>query len=311
MLLRMVVKLSVVVPIFNEGKNIPELVRRLRVTLNKIKISYEVIFIDDGSKDESLSTLIELRKKDRRIKIISFSRNFGHMQAVSAGLRNASGKFVVLMDGDLQDPPELIPKMLDKIKEGYDVVYGVKKKRKEGFFRRFLFSSFYRILSSVSSYEMPIDAGTFSAISRVVVNILINIPERNKYISGLRAWVGFSQTGIVYERDPRFSGKPASFGRLIKLALDGIISFSYLPLRLASLMGFICATVAFMGILVVLFLRIFFNVGIIGWASTMSSILLVGGIQLITLGIIGEYLARIYDEVKNRPEYIISEKIGF
>lgn len=303
--------LSIIVPVFNEEGNINELYRRLNVVLAKITPKYEIVFINDGSSDDSLSVLKKIRQKDIKVKILSFSRNFGHMSAIEAGLKNADGKKIVIMDADLQDPPEIIPKMYSKSLEGYKVVYGIKRKRQEGFLKRIMFKSFYRILNKISSYKMPLDAGTFSLIDSSVSKILISLPERNKYFSGLRAWTGFSQTGITYERGSRFSGKPISFSKLVKLALDGLVSFSYVPLRAASVLGFIFASLAFIMIILVIIGRVYFKLGLVGWASTMSSILLIGGVQLITLGIIGEYLARIYDEVKNRPQYIISEKIGF
>ncbi len=304
-------RLSVVIPVFNEEKNISPLHTRLKKTLLKITKDHEIIFVNDGSGDKTKEKIMALRKKDTKIKLINFSRNFGHMSAVSAGLANAKGEKVVLMDADLQDPPELITEMYKKTKNGFEVVYGIKEKRKENLIRRFLFSSFYKILDNISSYKMPLDSGTFSMMDKKVVTILNTLPEKNKYLSGLRSWVGFSQTGIVYERGARFSGRPMSLKKLTKLAMDGFISFSYLPLRVASFLGFATAFVAFIFILVVLVLKIFFNFGLVGWASTLSAILLLSGVQLITLGIIGEYLARIYDQVKSRPEYIISEKVGF
>lgn len=303
--------LSVVVPIFNESGNINQLYSRLNEVLRKISREHEIIFINDGSSDNSLALLKKIRRKDKKIKIISFSRNFGHMAAVDAGLTNAKSEWVIVMDGDLQDPPEVIPKMLVRAKEGFDVVYGVKKKRKEGVIKRTLFSMFYRLFDMLSPYKMPANAGTFSLMNKKVVKLIVSLPEKNKFVSGLRAWTGFSQVGVEYERSARHAGEPASLKRLTKLALDGIISFSYIPLRIASILGFIFATFAFLAIIGVFVLRIFFGFGIVGWASTMSAVLFVGGIQLITLGIIGEYLARIYDEVKNRPKYIISEKLGF
>lgn len=303
--------LSVIIPVFNEGKNIQELHLRLRKVLKKIDGSYEVIFVNDGSHDNSLTAIKALRTGDKRVKFISFSRNFGHMPAVSAGLKYSKGDKIVIMDADLQDPPEAIVDLYRKSKEGFDVVYGIKKKRKEGILKRFLFTSFYKIFNSVSPYKMPLDAGTFSIIDEKVANVLRNLPEKNKYISGLRFWAGFTQIGVVYERGRRKSGKAVSLIKLFKLAIDGIISFSFLPLRIASIFGFLCASIALISIILVLILRIFFGIGIVGWASTMSTILLMAGVQLITLGIIGEYLARIYDEVKGRPEYVISEKVGF
>lgn len=307
----MILTLSVVIPVFNEEKNIPILYRRLKKTLNKISPSHEIIFIDDGSKDNSLKNLLRIRSKDKKVKIISFSRNFGHMPAVAAGIKHSYGKKVVIMDADLQDPPEVITEMWKKSKEGYEVVYGIKEKRKENFTKRFLFKMFYRVMNSISAYKMPLDSGTFSMVDQKVISILASLPEKNKYLSGLRAWTGFRQTGVIYERGKRFSGKETSLRKLIKLALDGMISFSYVPLRAASLIGFICAGLAIIAIIVVIFLKIFFGWGLIGWASTMTTILLVSGVQLITLGIIGEYLSRIYDEVKSRPEFIIAKKFGF
>lgn len=306
----MSIKISVVIPVFNEEDNIPILYKRLKKILNGISRNHEVIFINDGSVDKTLKRIKKIRSLDRKVKFLNFSRNFGHMPAVAAGLKSASGDKVLLMDADLQDPPELIEKLYRTSQEGFDVVYGVKTKRKEKALKRFLFSTFYRILDKISTYKMPLDAGTFSLIDRRVVNILTSLEEKNMYFSGLRSWVGFKQKGVIYERDKRYAGKPTSFKKLLKLAMDGFVSFSYIPLRIASLFGFIFAFFAFLMIIFVIVTRIFFQWGIVGWASTLSAILFIGGIQLITLGIIGEYLARIYDQVKNRPEYIISEKGG-
>lgn len=303
--------ISVIIPVWNEEKNIQPLYTRLKKTLVELTKDYEILFINDGSTDNSLGKIKIIRRKDKKVKAISFSRNFGHMAAILAGLKVVTGNKVVIIDADLQDPPETIKKMVKKSNEGYKVVYGVKIKRKEGFIRRMMFTTFYKILNKISNYNMPINAGTFSLIDKSVVKIILSMPEKNKYFSGLRAWTGYKQIGVTYERGVRYSGKEASFGRLFKLALDGMISFSYLPLRIASFFGFLCATLSIVSIVIVLVLRIFLGWGIVGWASTMTAILLVSGVQLITLGIIGEYLARIYDEVKNRPEYIIAEKIGF
>lgn len=305
------VKISAVVPIFNEEGNIPILYDHIKSTFKKIDKNFEVIFINDGSFDNSLNLLKKLAKKDKHIKIVSFSRNFGHMSAINAGLSLASGRKVAVMDADMQDPPHVIEKMYKKSLEGFDVVYGIKKKRKEGLVRKFLFKSFYKILDKISSLRMPLDAGTFSILDRKIVNIIVSLPEKNKYFSGLRAWAGFKQTGVIYERGKRYKGKEASFSRLFKLAMDGIISFSFVPLKMASFLGFIFSAFAFLLIIVLFILKFFVNLGIVGWTSTITTVLFIGGIQLITLGIIGEYLARIYDEVKRRPEYIIEEKINF
>lgn len=304
-------KISVVVPIFNEEGNINILYKKLKETFLKIDKNFEIIFINDGSFDNSFKILQKISRKDKKVKIISFSRNFGHMSALNAGLTYSSGQKVAVMDADMQDPPQVIIKMYKKSLEGYDVVYGVKKKRKESFLRVFLMKIFYKLLDKISNLKMPLDAGTFSILDRKVVDIIVNLPEKNKYFSGLRAWTGFKQTGVVYERAKRYKGKEASFARLFKLAMDGIVSFSFVPLKMASFLGFIFSVFAFVLIVVLFILKFFVNLGIVGWTSTISTILFIGGIQLITLGIIGEYLARIYDEVKRRPEYIIQEKINF
>lgn len=304
-------KISVVIPIFNEEGNIEILYKKLKSTFKKITNSIEIIFVNDGSYDSSFSILKRIARKDKQVKVISFSRNFGHMSAINAGLSYSSGQKVAVMDADMQDPPHIIEKMYKKSIEGYDVVYGIKKKRKEGLVRKFLFNSFYKLLDRIADFRMPLDAGTFSIIDRRVVDIIVNLPEKNKYFSGLRAWAGFKQIGVVYERGKRYKGKEASFSRLFKLAMDGIISFSFVPLKMASFFGFIFSAFAFILIIVLFVLKFFVNLGIVGWTSTITSILFIGGIQLITLGIIGEYLARIYDEVKRRPEYIVEKKINF
>src|SRR5258708_18003281 len=277
----MAITLTVVIPVFNEEKNIPVLYHRLKKVLNQISDSHEIIFVDDGSVDSSLMVIKNLRIKDKKIKAISFSRNFGHMPAVIAGLNKSVGQKVVIMDADLQDPPEVITKMWKKSKDGFDVIYGVKKKRKEGILRKVLIKIFYRILNSISAYKMRLDAGSFSLIDKKVVLVLVSLPEKNKYLSGLRSWSGFRQTGIIYERGKRFEGKEASLRRLTKLALDGMVSFSYLPLRLATFLGFLCSILSILAIITVAILRIFFGVGLIGWASTITTILLLSSVQLI------------------------------
>lgn len=306
----MKVKISVVIPIFNEEGNINILYTKLHETLLKIDKNYEIVFINDGSIDNSYKLLKVIGRRDKKVKILSFSRNFGHMSAINAGLEHCGGERVVVMDADMQDPPFVIEKMYKKSLEGFDVVYGVKKKRKESFIRVYMMKVFYRLLSKISNVKIPLDAGTFSLITRKVVNHINELPERNKYYSGLRAWAGYNQTGVTYERAKRYKGKEASYARLFKLAMDQIVSFSFVPLKLASFLGFIFSFVAFLMIIVLFILKFFVNLGIVGWTSTITTILLIGGVQLITLGIIGEYLARIYDEVKHRPEYIVKEKIN-
>ncbi len=303
---------SIIIPIYNEEQTLPVLQERLVSALHPLGETFEVILIDDGSKDNSFELLRQIHAADARFKVLRLSRNFGHQVAISAGLDFARGEAVILMDGDLQDPPELLPKMIDKWKEGYQVVYTVKTSRKENRLKRFAFKTFYRVLHALSSIQIPMDAGNFSLMDRKVVEVLRQIPERHRYISGLRAWVGFRQIGIEYDRDPRFAGEPQmSFGRLLQLALDGIFSFSNVPLRVASYVGFLSALVAFGGGLFVVYEKLFTNKAILGWASTICTITFLGGLILMTLGVIGEYIGRIYDEVKQRPLYIISEGIGF
>jgi dolichol-phosphate mannosyltransferase len=303
---------SVVIPVYNEEKTLPELHRRLSAALRPLDANVEIILVDDGSKDASFELMKSARSKDPRVKILRLSRNFGHQVAISAGIDIARGDAVILMDGDLQDPPELLASMVERWKEGYQVVYTVKRSRRENPLKRFAFRSFYRVIRSVSTIDIPMEAGNFSLLDRRVVEILRTMPERNRYISGLRAWTGFRQIGISYDREARFSGRPQmSYRRLLELALDGIFSFSKAPLRVAVYIGTFSALVAFLGGLWVLSQKFFTDRAILGWASTIVSISFLGGLILMTLGIIGEYIGRIYDEVKQRPLYVVQEAVGF
>jgi polyisoprenyl-phosphate glycosyltransferase len=303
---------SIIIPLYNEEKTIPELFTRLAAVTDGMSDSWELILVDDGSTDGSFTAMCALHRNDPRIKVVRLSRNFGHQIAISAALDLAQGDAVILMDGDLQDPPELLPQLLKLWKDGYHVVYTVKTSRKENWLKRLAFKSFYRILSAMSSIKIPMDAGNFSLMDRRVVEVLRTMPERNRYISGLRAWAGFQQTAVYYDRGPRFAGKPQmSLGRLFHLALDGIFSFSNAPLRAAIYFGMAAAMVSFAGGLYVVYEKLFTNLAILGWASTIVSILFVGGMILMTLGVIGEYISRIYEEVKKRPLYVIRDKIGF
>jgi glycosyltransferase involved in cell wall biosynthesis len=304
--------LSVVIPIFNEEKTLPELRRRLVLALEQITPNFEVIFVDDGSSDASAVLLTAMNAGDRRLKTLTLSRNFGHQTALSAGIDHASGDAVVLMDGDLQDPPELIRDLFVKWREGFQVVYAVKEKRKEGLLKRLGFEVFYRLLSSLSNVELPLDAGIFSIMDRRTVDVLRSMPERNRYLSGLRAYAGGPQTGIRFERDARYSGAPRQTPlKLLRLALDALFSFSYLPLRLATFTGLALAALAFVVLVDVLVQKLVTDQAIPGWASVMSAVLLLGGVQLVTVGIIGEYIGRIFDEVKGRPYYVIERRLGF
>jgi dolichol-phosphate mannosyltransferase len=302
---------SVIIPIFNEQKTIPELHDRLVKAAASFDRPYEVIFIDDGSRDESFAMLKSIHERDPRFKVVRLSRNFGHQVAISAGLDMASGDAVILMDGDLQDPPELFPELVARWKEGFDVVYTVKRSRQEHRLKRAAFTAFYRLLHALSAIKIPMDAGNFSLMDKKVVAVFREMPERHRYISGMRAWAGFRQTGVIFDREPRFAGEPQmSLRRLVELALDGIFSFSNVPLRLAVYVGLLVALASFAGGLYVIYAKLFTDKAILGWSSTILSVLFVGGMVLLTLGVIGEYISRIYEEVKNRPLYVIRDKIG-
>ncbi len=303
---------SIIIPVYNEQETIPELLERLAIVMNSFAEPVEVIFVDDGSKDSSFGRLELAHRSDPRFKIIRFSRNFGHQIAISAALNMVNGDAVIVMDGDLQDPPELLPQMIEQWKQGAQVVFTVKRTRKENPLKRLAFKSFYRVLHALSEVNIPMDAGNFSLLDKRVVEIMRTMPERHRYISGLRAWVGFKQVGITYDRDARFAGKPQmSLRRLVHLALDGIFSFSNVPLRVAVYVGFISALISFVGGFFVLYEKLFTDKAILGWTSTIVSITFLGGMILMTLGVIGEYIGRIYDEVKQRPLYVVREMVGF
>lgn len=297
---------SVVVPIFNEEATIPELIRRLVAVLKQFE-SYEVLFVDDGSTDQSAILIEQFCSTNVSIKLLSFSRNFGHQAAISAGLAYSSGSVVAVMDGDLQDPPEVLPEFFSKWQEGYDVVFAVRRKRKENIFKKSIYFLFYRILTALADVRIPPDSGDFSVMDRVIVDKLNSMPERNRFIRGIRAWLGYRQVGLEYERHERFSGKPKfTFSSLKKLAYDGLISFSRRPLTLATNFGIVITLTSFIFGLVLMWQRIFLRIDLQGWTSTMVVILFLGGIQLLMLGILGEYVGRIFDEAKGRPNYILA-----
>lgn len=302
---------SIVIPIFNERETIPELYHRLKVVVDFLDAPAEIIFVDDGSSDDSFDRLSALQIEDCRFKVLRLSRNFGHQAALTAGMEYARGEAVILMDGDLQDPPELLPQMIAKWKEGSHVVYTVKRSRKENILKRFAFSFFYRIMHAFSSISIPMEAGNFSLLDRSVVEVLEKMPERHRYISGMRAWAGFKQAAVEFDRDPRFAGKPRmTFKPLVNLALDGLFAFSNAPLRFAIYVGVAVAGLSFLGALYVIYEKLFTDKAILGWASTIVAITFIGGMVLLTLGVIGEYIGRIYDEVKQRPIYVVKDKIG-
>jgi len=303
---------TIIIPIFNEAATLLELWNQLKQVLGKLKGTSEVIFVNDGSTDSSLQIITELTVQHPEVKIIALSRNFGHQCALSAGIDHAEGKSVILMDGDLQDSPHAIFDLVQKWKEGYDVVYAIRRKRKENWLKRVGFVSFYRVLNSLSNLKLPLDAGIFSLLDRKVVLALRNMPERNKYITGLRAYAGFRQIGVVVERGSRYQGEPkVTPTKLIKLALDGIFSFSTVPLRVATFFGFVCAISAFTIGLIGIYFKFVLGKELLSWAYGLTTTFFIGGIQLICLGIIGEYVGRIYEEVKRRPYYVVDKKVGF
>lgn len=304
--------LSVVIPIYNEEETLQALFDRLSAALNSLGEEFEVIFVNDGSRDASERMLREFQARDPRFRSVHFSRNFGHQTAITCGLDHARGRAIVAMDGDLQDPPEVLPDLLARWREGYDVVYAVRQKRKEGLFKRTAYKAFYWLLRRVSYLDIPLDSGDFSLIDRRVVDILKSMPERNRFVRGLRTWAGFRQIGYEYAREARFAGESKySLGKLMKLAFDGLVSYSYVPLRLVSNVGLLVSATAlgYMGYL--LLSRLFGGTPIAGWTSTVVIVLFLGGVQLLSLGVIGEYVGRIFEEVKHRPHYVVRERVGF
>lgn len=311
--------LSIVIPVFNEEENLPKLYERLVAVSPTWNFPFEAILVDDGSTDRTLSVLRELHNQDSRFKFISFSRNFGHQTAVSAGLRYASGDVVSVMDADLQDPPEELHRFLDQWRQGYQVVYGVRTKRKENIFKRSGYYLFYRLLAWCSSIDIPLDSGDFCVMDRTIVDYLNAMPERNRFVRGLRSWIGYRQIGIPYERDKRLAGDVKyTFRKLLRLALDGIINFSYRPLQLTGAFGLFVCLLSFSGIVFYLIHRMLnrkiFGLApqdVPGFTTLILAILFIGGVQLFTLGVFGEYLGRIFDEVKQRPLYIVKDQEGF
>lgn len=304
--------MSVVIPVFNEEGGLEALRQRLTTVLEKAQISFEVILVDDGSQDNSRHLMAEFHQQDDRFRALFLSRNFGHQIAITAGLMHAKGDTVAIMDADLQDPPEVLSLFWKQLNCGYDVVYGVRRKRKEHIFKRLAYYLFYRLLNKLSEYPMPLDSGDFCLMTRRIVDHLNNMPESHRYLRGLRAWTGFSQTGIEYERDVRFSGRSKyTLSKLFNLALDGLVSFSAIPVRLIIQFGFLTALTSFCIGLAYMILKLF-DIGT--WPSGFATLFLLsaflGGIQLVTIGMIGEYVARIHMEVKNRPLFFVSDYIG-
>jgi glycosyltransferase involved in cell wall biosynthesis len=305
--------LSVVAPCFNEEGVLHELYRRISQVLGDSSESWELVLVNDGSRDRTPEIMRELHAQDERVKVVDFARNFGHQIAVTAGMDYARGDAVVLIDADLQDPPELILEMLAKWREGYEVVYAIRAERKgETWFKEFTAKAFYRIIYKITDIDIPMDTGDFRLMDRKVVNALKTMHEKHRFMRGMSVWVGFRQTGVKYVRAERYAGETKyPLKKMLKFAMDGITSFSYFPLQLATYIGFVAALLAVFGIMVTIILRLSGSHAFLGQATTLVSVLFLGGVQLICLGILGEYLGRIYDEVKGRPLYIVREALGF
>lgn len=300
-------KLSVAIPIYNEEEVLPELLRRLTAVLDGLEGGpHEVVLVDDGSQDRSREILDRAAARDSRLVVVHLSRNFGHQVALAAALDHVTGSHVAVLDGDLQDPPEEIPRFLAKMREGYDVVYAVRKDRKESWWLRLCYALFYRLSAALSAIPLPLDSGDFALLSRQVVDHMKKVKERNRYLRGVRAWVGLRQTGLAVERAPRFAGKPKySTLSLIKLALDGIFAFSFIPLRVAGFAGLIAITVAIAYALYTLYVKFFLGISPQGFAAIVFLLVFLSGVQLLFLGVIGEYLGRVYEEVQRRPHYLV------
>lgn len=310
--------ISFVIPMFNEEECAPILYSRILKVCKSLKIKFELIAVNDGSSDKTFNVLKRLRKKDSRVKVISFARNFGHQVAIVAGLKYAFGDVVIVMDADLQDPPELIPEMLEKWRGGYKVIYGIREEREESWLKKFCYKAFYRLLLKISPLKnIPLDAGDFCLMDKKVVLEMRKFGEDRPFIRGLRTWVGFKQTGVEYHRPERFAGKSKyDFVRLFRLAFDGLLSFSTLALRMTIIVGFIISILSITYALYISTNRVLIFFGALkadvipGWTTPVVGISLLMGLQFIFLGILGEYISRIYSQSKDRPQYIIDEKLG-
>ena len=305
--------ISIIAPVYNEEQALSVLYDRVSETLDAIGESWELVLINDGSWDRSLEIMRELHEKDQRVHIVNFSRNFGHQIAITAGADYAQGQAVIIIDADLQDPPSLFADMINKWREGYEVVYAIRKERKgESKFKLWTASLFYRLINSITGVDIPLDTGDFRLMDRKVVDAMHRLREHHRFMRGLSVWVGFKQTGVEYVREERYAGETKyPFSKMLRFALDGITSFSFFPLQLATYLGFVIAGLSILAIIATIVLRLSGSQAFFGQATTLVTVLFLGGIQLISLGIIGEYLGRIYEEVKSRPLYIVDEAVGF
>lgn len=305
--------ISVVIPCYNEQENIDSLFLRLNEVRVRVALPFEFIFVNDGSTDATLKKLENLAAIHTFVKVVDLSRNFGHQLAITAGIEHAQGEAVVIIDADLQDPPELIAELLKKWREGYDVVYAVRKSRRgETLFKKMTAKMFYRLLDRITDIPIPLDTGDFRLMDRRVVDELVRIRDRHRFVRGLVSWVGFRQIGLPYVRDERLAGQTKyPFKKMLKFSLDGITSFSYKPLQWATKLGFVASLSGFFLIVVLVYMRLFTPLTIQGWTSLMVAVLFIGGIQLLMLGVLGEYIGRIYDEVRERPLYIVRKRYNF
>jgi len=306
--------ISVVVPCYNEAEVIVETNRQLVATLATLGgLDFEIIYVDDGSSDETVDLLRAIQTADKRTRVVRLSRNFGHQLALSAGLEHAAGDAVVFIDADLQDPPEVIPEMIARWRDGYHVVYGMRTDRAgETAFKVWTAKLFYRFINRLSKVQLPLDVGDFRLIDRRVVDVLLTMPERDRFLRGMVSWIGFRQVAVMYRRAERQAGASKyPLLKMLQFAADGVLSFSLTPLRLALWVGFLSIGLAFAGILYALVIRFYTNDWVRGWTSIFTAVLFIGGAQLVTLGIIGEYIGRIYAEVKRRPLYVVEERLGF
>ncbi len=299
---------SVIVPVLNEKENIDVLHSRLVSVLEQTGMDFEIVFVDDGSNDGSVESLRGLAVRDQRVVVVELARNFGHQTAITAGLEFAEGKAVIVMDADLQDPPEVLPDFIGKWREGFDVVYAIREHRKEGWLKRAGYRLFYRLLRRIANVDIPLDSGDFCLMDRRVVDLLNSMPERNRFVRGIRSWVGLNQVGLPIVRHARHAGLPKyTFGRLFLLALDGLISFSHVPLRLITVLGLGVSMVSLFLAGFYLVKKLLYGLSPPGFATLVVSIFFFAGLQLITLGVIGEYVGRIFDESKRRPLYVLRQ----
>lgn len=301
------VTFSVTVPVYNEIESLPELYRRVREAMQQTGETWELVLIDDGSQDGSTEVILSLAEQDQHVRPVIFARNFGHQIAITAGLDFSRGEATIIMDADLQDPPEVILDLIQKWREGYEVVYAVRAEREgETFFKKATASLFYRLINRITDVDIPLDTGDFRLLDRQVVDTLNSMRERHRFPRGMAAWVGFRQIGVPYKRAARFAGETKyPFKKMLRLALNAVTSFSYFPLQMATYLGFLCAGASALAIPVVIVLRLVGSQAFFGQATTLIAVLFLGGIQLISLGILGEYIGRLYDEAKGRPMYIV------